>query len=74
MFSKMFIDHPKSIGMSYAKHGAGAASIGLKMIGGGILCLIHALIPGLFERTTTNILEQLTETCHRRRAMQQEES
>ena len=71
MFARLFTDHPNAIGMSYVGHGAGAAKIGLTMIGGGILCLVHALIPGLFERTTSDIMEKLHETTKARRALQE---
>ena len=73
MFSKLFLDHPKAIGMSYGQHGAGAARIGFTMLGGGLLCLVHALIPGLFERTTSDIMEKLHETTKARRALQQQQ-
>ena len=68
MIGKIFTAHPKSIGMSYAEHGAGAVRIGLTMIGGGIVCLIHALVPGLFQKTGSEIIARLNEECHGRRA------
>ena len=67
MIGRMFTEHPKAIGMSYAEHGAGAVRIGLTMIGGGIVCLIHALVPGLFTKTGGDIIAKLNEECHGRR-------
>ncbi|WP_265571181.1 DUF6356 family protein [Sphingomicrobium nitratireducens] len=69
MFDRLFQDHPRNIGMSWGEHGSGAARLGLLMIGGGVLCLVHALVPGLFVRTTSNLLENLNDTARRRKAL-----
>ncbi len=47
-FNRLFTDHPASVNESYWQHLATATGFGLRMIGGGILCLVHALIPGAF--------------------------
>ena len=31
MLGRLFVDHPKSLGMSWAQHGAGAVVIGARM-------------------------------------------
>ncbi len=46
--NRLFTDHPASVNESYWQHLATATGFGLRMIGGGILCLVHALIPGAF--------------------------
>jgi hypothetical protein len=43
-----FTDHPASVGESYAEHLRAASGFGLAMIGGGIACLIHGVLPFLF--------------------------
>ena len=35
MIGRLFHDHPRSLGMSWASHGAGAIAIGVRMIGAG---------------------------------------
>ena len=35
----MFTDHPRSLGMTWASHGAGAVRIGAELIGAGVACL-----------------------------------
>ena len=35
MIGRLFQDHPRSLGMSWAEHGAGAVVIGARMIGAG---------------------------------------
>jgi hypothetical protein len=48
MFKKLFVTHPQSVGESYFEHMGVAFGFGVKMLGGGIACIIHGLIPGLF--------------------------
>ena len=47
----LFTDHPASVGESYGEHLAMASGFGLRMILGGLACLIHGLLPFLFVRT-----------------------
>ena len=51
MLGRLFRDHPKSLGMSWAEHGAGAVVIGARMVGAGLACIVHAVVPGLFTQT-----------------------
>ena len=64
MIGRMFLDHPRSLGMSWAGHGAGAFVIGARMIGAGAACIVHAAIPTLFaktaERTVVDLYAQMT--------------
>jgi hypothetical protein len=48
---RLFLEHPRSLGMSWAGHGVGAVKISLKLIGAGCACLVHALVPGWFTQT-----------------------
>ena len=56
---KLLLEHPRDIGESYAEHAGHACYIGLKMIGAGIACLVHALLPGLFVRTATATVDDI---------------
>ncbi|MFM2300302.1 MAG: hypothetical protein RLZZ84_38 [Pseudomonadota bacterium] len=49
--AKLFTDHPASVGESYGEHLAMAGGFGVRMILGGIACLIHGLLPFLFVKT-----------------------
>ena len=51
MADRMFLEHPRSLGMSWAEHGVGAIRIGARLVGAGIACMIHALVPGWFTQT-----------------------
>jgi len=68
MLGRLFRDHPRSLGMGWARHGAGASVIGARMIGAGAACLVHALIPGLFAETAGRTVTGLHELMSRRRA------
>jgi hypothetical protein len=43
-----FTHHPREVGESYGEHFANAGRFGLRMIGGGIACIVHAIFPFLF--------------------------
>jgi len=49
--AKLFTDHPASVGESYGEHLVMASGFGLRMVAGGIACLLHGLLPFLFVKT-----------------------
>lgn len=53
LVDRMFFEHPRSVGMSWAGHGAGAAKVGFQLIGAGLAALIHGAIPGIFGETAS---------------------
>ena len=62
---RLFNDHPRSLGMTWASHGAGAAVIGARLVGAGVACLIHSLVPAWFTqsagRTVTDIYDDIAQ-------------
>ena len=46
-----FTEHPAAVGETYAEHARVAGSVGLRMVAGGLACLVHALFPFLFVTT-----------------------
>jgi hypothetical protein len=58
MLGRLFVDHPRSLGLSWFEHGAGAVRIGLKLIGAGLAALVHAAVPGLFTDTAGRIVTE----------------
>lgn len=58
---RLFLEHPRSLGMSWAQHGAGAVKIGCQLIGAGCAALVHAAVPGWFSETAGR---RVTETYH----------
>ena len=68
MIGRLFQDHPRSLGMSWASHGAGAVAIGLRMIGAGAACFVHAMVPALFSETAGRTVVDLHDHMTKRKA------
>lgn len=68
MIGRLFRDHPRSLGMSWAGHGVGAVAIGVRMIGAGAACIVHALVPGIFTETAGRTVMSLHDQMTRRKA------
>ena len=60
--AKLFTEHPASVGESYCEHLAMALSFGIRMILGGMACLIHGLLPFLFVKTGSKQITTLHST------------
>ena len=54
-----FTEHPGSVGESYTEHLRHAAGFGASMIGGGLACLVHAVLPFLFTHTGSTVVAAL---------------
>jgi hypothetical protein len=58
---RAFTEHPASVGETYGEHMGRAACFGLRMIGAGVACLVHALLPFLFVRTGSEAIAALND-------------
>lgn len=65
-----FTEHPATVGETYGQHFQSAMGFSVRMIGGGLACLVHAFFPFLFERTGSQAIRDLYERmiAHRARA------
>ena len=68
LVARLFTDHPRSLGMSWASHGIGAVGIAARLIGAGIACLIHAVVPAWFTQTAGRTVTRMHEDIVRRKA------
>ena len=68
MVDHLFLDHPRSLGMSWARHGIGAVIIGATLVGAGAACLVHALVPGWFTQTAGTTVARMHDHMTRRKA------
>lgn len=59
IMEKLFADHPAAVGETYFQHLRMASTFGTRMLLGGLACLIHGLIPGLFEKTGSTQVRHL---------------
>jgi len=68
---EFFQRHPRTVGETYLEHLVVAATFGVLMIGGGLACLVHAVIPDVFEHTGSRVIGMLNTRMvtnrHRRR-------
>lgn len=56
---RLFSEHPASVNETYFQHFANAMGFGLRMIWGGLVCIVHALLPGLFCKTASGMIGEL---------------
>ena len=70
MWSKAFLDHPHSVGEGYWAHQRVAFGFAGKLLAAGVICLVHGLVPCLFETTGSREVTRLHErmVTHRRSA------
>ena len=72
MLNKLFREHPAEVGESYGEHFRAAGGFGIKMIGGGIACVVHAIVPGLFITTGSGTVNRLYQQMVAKRAAKRE--
>ncbi len=56
---RILTEHPASVDETYTEHLAYAASVGGNMVLAGIACMIHGLMPVLFETTGSRMVAKL---------------
>jgi hypothetical protein len=61
VFTRLFLDHPRSVGESYLEHQRHALGFGISLLGAALACIVHALVPGLFVRTGSDAIARLHE-------------
>lgn len=65
---RLFLEHPRSLGMTWAGHAAGAVKIGAELIGAGLAALIHAVVPGWFTETAGRTVTRIYDHIQSRKA------
>jgi hypothetical protein len=56
MDTNPFTRHPHEVGESYGAHLVTAGGFGMRMVLGGIACMIHAVLPFLFIDTASKTM------------------
>ena len=51
---RFFIAHPRTVNEDYLTHAGAATRFALLLLGAGLAALVHAVVPALFETTTSN--------------------
>ena len=65
---RMFREHPRSLGMSWAGHGVGAVKIGAELVAAGAACIVHAMVPGWFTQTAGKTVTRMYAHMNQRKA------
>lgn len=58
-YRSLFTEHPASVGETYWQHLASAWGFSWRMMLASLACLVHALLPFLFEKTGSRAITQL---------------
>ena len=58
-WQRLITDHPATVNETYIQHLGSAWRFGFRMIGGGIVCLLHGLLPSLFCTTASATIGEL---------------
>lgn len=65
---RLFLEHPRSLGMSWSGHGLGAVKIGAELLGAGCAALVHAAVPGWFTETAGKTVTRIYDHIQQRKA------
>ena len=68
MVQRLFVAHPRSLGMTWAGHGVGAVKIGVELIGAGCAAMVHAAVPGWFTDTAGKTVARIYDHIQSRKA------
>lgn len=56
---RAFTEHPATVGESYGEHLVHATGFGVRMVLGGLACMLHGLLPFLFVKTGSRQIQTL---------------
>jgi hypothetical protein len=59
--SRLFTEHPASVGETYSEHLVRASCFGWRMVFAGFACMLHGILPFLFVRTGSRTIAELNE-------------
>ena len=59
MALRAFTEHPASVGETWFEHWLQGTRFGVRMIAGGLACLVHAVFPFLFVKTGSRCITEL---------------
>jgi len=65
MFQRLFLDHPRSVGETYLEHQSAALGFAGPLYVAAFAATLHALIPGLCQKTGSRIILGLHARLHR---------
>jgi hypothetical protein len=63
---RLFTAHPHRVQESYLGHMKSAALFSVQLLRAGIACSVHAVLPFLFQRTASSVVQELHDQLSRR--------
>ena len=60
-------EHLNSVNESYFEHMSIATNVGFKMLSGGLMALIHGIVPGIFQTDASNKIKEIYEFINKNR-------
>ena len=60
-------EHLNSVNESYFEHMNIASNVGFKMLLGGLMALIHSVVPSIFQNDASNKIKELYEFINKKR-------
>ena len=70
MLDEWFLEHPRTVGETYFQHQRIAVRFALALFRAAVLCLIHALVPKLFDHSASRAVAELHQRMARRSGVQ----
>jgi hypothetical protein len=61
VLKRLFTEHPATVNESYWQHFASAMGFGFRMIWGGLVCMVHAVIPGVCCTKASEMIGELND-------------
>ena len=55
----LFCEHPASVDETYTEHMAAASGFALRLFAASVVCAVHAVLPFLFVKTGSTMIEEL---------------
>ncbi|WP_174299443.1 DUF6356 family protein [Caulobacter sp. S45] len=56
---RLFLSHPRSVGETYFEHQRAALGVAAVLLGAFVACLVHAIVPHLFQATASEKINRL---------------
>jgi hypothetical protein len=63
---RLFTAHPEAVGETYGEHLVAATGFGLRLVLGGLACIVHAVLPFAFVTTASRTVRELHERMGKR--------
>lgn len=64
--SRLFTEHPQSVDESYLQHMRFAGGFAVRLLAAGLAACIHAVLPFLFEKTASRMINDMHYRMHNR--------